>query len=90
MPPEASTYIPTTPGTTGTTVVTTPGIPTPFDCNFEKDLCRWTQDKTDIFDWTRASGPTGTGKTGPTNDHTVQNGKSNIYYYYTCKCLISI
>lgn len=56
--------------------MTTPGIATPYDCNFESGgICRWTQDKTDIFDWTFSSGPTGTGKTGPTNDHTFQNGK---------------
>ena len=48
----------------------------PFDCSFESNTCTWTQDKTDVFDWTRAQGPTGTFTTGPTTDHTLGTGLS--------------
>lgn len=40
-------------------------------CNFEKDLCSWTQDTDDIFDWTRDSGGTSSWLTGPGRDHTT-------------------
>ncbi|XP_019631236.1 PREDICTED: receptor-type tyrosine-protein phosphatase alpha-like [Branchiostoma belcheri] len=40
-------------------------------CDFDSDLCQYTQDTTDDFDWTRDSGGTPTGKTGPTADHTT-------------------
>ena len=40
-------------------------------CDFEtSQICGYTQDKTDVFDWTRGSGLTSSGSTGPTNDHT--------------------
>lgn len=39
-------------------------------CDFELDLCGYTQPKTDVFDWTRSTGVTGTSGTGPLSDHT--------------------
>lgn len=39
-------------------------------CNFEQDLCRWTQDTDDDFEWTRDSGGTASYMTGPGRDHT--------------------
>lgn len=46
-----------------------------FDCDFEKDLCSWTQEKnSDKFDWKRARGPTASSATGPTLDHTSGTG----------------
>lgn len=45
--------------------------PSILDCTFETDLCRWTQARDDVFDWKRASGPTATGQTGPSVDHTL-------------------
>ena len=42
----------------------------PGRCNFEKDLCIWTQDIGDDFDWTRGSGDTWSYQTGPGRDHT--------------------
>ena len=39
-------------------------------CDFEKDLCGYTQDKTDTFDWTRYRRSTSSAGTGPTADHT--------------------
>eukprot|EP00058_Branchiostoma_floridae_P006575 XP_002592063.1 hypothetical protein BRAFLDRAFT_246509 [Branchiostoma floridae] len=55
----------------------TPGV---FDCDFETDLCGWTQDSEDDFDWTRHEGSTDTGNTGPPYDHTM--GDENGHYMY--------
>ena len=41
------------------------------DCDFEDpNLCGYTQDKTDNFDWTRAFNGTRSFGTGPSVDHT--------------------
>lgn len=43
-------------------------------CDFESaDICNYTQDTSDGFDWKWRSGGTGTGSTGPPNDHTQQS-----------------
>ncbi|XP_076116199.1 MAM and LDL-receptor class A domain-containing protein 1-like isoform X1 [Mytilus galloprovincialis] len=43
-----------------------------LSCDFESsNLCGYTEDKTDDFDWTRTSGTTPSPSTGPLNDHTV-------------------
>ncbi|TRY96804.1 hypothetical protein DNTS_005134 [Danionella cerebrum] len=47
-------------------------------CDFEKDICSWTQLPTDVFDWTRHRGSTPTPKTGPSSDHTTGSG----FYMY--------
>ncbi|CAI9726789.1 and LDL-receptor class A domain-containing 1-like isoform X2 [Octopus vulgaris] len=39
-------------------------------CNFDDDLCGWTQEQNDIFDWTHHYGPTTTIGTGPSCDRT--------------------
>ncbi|CAH1243823.1 PTPRA [Branchiostoma lanceolatum] len=49
-------------------------------CDFEAGLCQYTQDTADDFDWTRDSGGTPTGRTGPTVDHTT--GTSSGHYMY--------
>ncbi|XP_069753664.1 IgGFc-binding protein-like isoform X1 [Narcine bancroftii] len=49
-----------------------------LDCNFDSDLCRWTQSKTDTLDWKRISGSTPSFNTGPAFDHTTAGG----YYVY--------
>lgn len=48
-------------------------------CDFEKDFCGFTQDKTDKFDWGRNKGKTATPGTGPLVDHTLGSslGKTN-------------
>ncbi|XP_026170358.1 zonadhesin isoform X2 [Mastacembelus armatus] len=43
-------------------------------CNFEQDLCQWTQLLADVFDWTRHSGSTPTMMTGPSSDHSTGGG----------------
>lgn len=40
-------------------------------CTFEKDKCGWTQDTSDVFDWSSRKGRTPSSSTGPTGDHTV-------------------
>lgn len=48
-----------------------------FDCSFDNGLCSWTQDISDYKDWTIQSGPTTTGGTGPSGDHTSGGKKSD-------------
>ena len=44
-------------------------------CGFEQsDLCGYTQDKTDDFDWTRTQKATQSSGTGPATDHTYKSG----------------
>lgn len=40
-------------------------------CDFETDLCGFTQRRDDTFDWLRKSGATPTQNTGPSTDHTL-------------------
>ena len=40
-------------------------------CTFEQDICQYTQDTTDNFEWTRKRGATATPGTGPLVDHTL-------------------
>ena len=50
-------------------------------CTFEYGMCGWQQDtQRDQFDWTRHNGPTSSGNTGPTQDHTL--GSASGYYLY--------
>ncbi|KAF7667524.1 hypothetical protein LDENG_00058550 [Lucifuga dentata] len=43
-------------------------------CDFEQDLCEWSQLLTDVFDWTWNSGSTPTMMTGPSSDHSTGEG----------------
>ncbi|KAK7098915.1 hypothetical protein V1264_003130 [Littorina saxatilis] len=82
VPPSLTT---TTPSSTTTILTTTPvpatSLPGVFNCNFESNMCGWTQAKDDQFDWTRQSRPTGTTNTGPRSDHT--SGRGNYVYIKT-------
>lgn len=84
---------------------TTPAVTTPFtlpptvppslyNCDFEKGLCNYTQEHiTDVFNWTRHQGSTGSGGTGPTKDHTKQqgvvgpNGPGSLQHKLSTMCL---
>ncbi|CAG5126616.1 unnamed protein product, partial [Candidula unifasciata] len=49
-----------------------------FGCDFEKDLCSWTQNTTDNFDWMLISGPAP--YQGPLLDHTTNNIAGQYIY----------
>ncbi|XP_061190680.1 uncharacterized protein LOC133198658 [Saccostrea echinata] len=51
------------------------------DCDFEKDLCTWTQSKGDNFDLLRHQGSTITAVTGPTSDHTIGGTPGGHYLF---------
>ena len=51
-----------------------------YDCDFEVDMCSWTQSYGDTFDWTRQMGLTASVGTGPDGDHTNPSGKK-------CTCI---
>lgn len=52
-------------------------------CDFESSaFCGWIQDTTDDFDWTRHSGETTTGRTGPNSDHTLGPHDTTGHYIY--------
>lgn len=59
------------PGTAG-------GLKPSLSCDFENDLCGWTQDPSNNFDWTRQNYGTPTGHlgTGPSYDHTLGEGNA--------------
>jgi hypothetical protein len=54
--------------------------PAPGSCDFEKDLCTWTNDNADDFDWSRNSGSTGSQGTGPNGDHTLGTAAGHYVY----------
>ncbi|XP_071422998.1 IgGFc-binding protein-like [Pithys albifrons albifrons] len=49
-----------------------------FSCTFDKDFCGWVQADFSSIDWIRNKGPTPTPNTGPSSDHTTEDG----YYIY--------
>ncbi|XP_067654243.1 MAM and LDL-receptor class A domain-containing protein 1-like [Haliotis asinina] len=62
---------------------TTKACPPPangLDCDFENQLCRWTQGTNDDFDWTIKSGPPTRGYKGPQMDHTLQTDSGHYIY----------
>ncbi|KAK3752705.1 hypothetical protein QZH41_006610 [Actinostola sp. cb2023] len=53
-----------------------------LDCDFDQDMCRWSQGPgTNKYPWTRHSGVTPSGGTGPNEDHTT--GKGSYVYMET-------
>lgn len=49
-----------------------------IQCTFESpNLCGWTQDTTDQFDWTPKAGHTTSSGTGPSADHTSGTATGN-------------
>ncbi|XP_030851585.1 MAM and LDL-receptor class A domain-containing protein 1-like, partial [Strongylocentrotus purpuratus] len=51
------------------------------NCDFDLDLCTFTQATTDDIDWTRRAGNTPSTDTGPENDHTI--GTAAGFYIFT-------
>ncbi|KAH3887720.1 hypothetical protein DPMN_011739 [Dreissena polymorpha] len=55
--------------------------PTAGSCNFEKDLCDWTNANAgDDFDWERIQGATASNNTGPQTDHTLNSAYGTYLY----------
>ena len=55
------------------------------DCNFEqttKPLCKFTQDRSDHFNWTVHQGHTWSTDTGPGIDHTLGTGIAQCTFMY--------
>ena len=52
-----------------------PQPPSKYDCDFEVDQCGWTNDVSDVLDWTYWSGSTPSSNTGPETDHTTLNSQ---------------
>ena len=68
--PTATTHVVTTKFTLPPTIP-----PSLYNCDFGKSFCNYTQEQiTDVFNWTRHQGGTYSGGTGPTIDHTKQQG----------------
>ena len=62
--------------------ITPCAVPTttlPFGCDFEYEWCSLYQGKSDIFEWKRLQGRTGTQGTGPSGDHTTGSGAYITY-----------
>ncbi|XP_041804903.1 zonadhesin [Chelmon rostratus] len=77
QPPVANVTIPSVMEETTNLInednVTKPSV-CQLHCNFEQDLCQWSQLLADVVDWTRHSGSTPTMMTGPSSDHTTGDG----------------
>jgi hypothetical protein len=58
-------------------------------CNFEKNLCGWTQRQDDMFDWLRRRGSTPSAGTGPTSDHTLGTS-TGIFLIFKCIYAFSV
>lgn len=55
--------------------------PLTTNCDFEIGLCKWVQDTTDNFDWSRGKNGNDQNGQGPPIDHTLQSAMG--YYLYT-------
>ncbi|XP_052069290.1 MAM and LDL-receptor class A domain-containing protein 1-like [Mytilus californianus] len=42
-----------------------------IDCNFEADICKWSKNNSNIYEWIVLSGSTPSNDTGPEVDHTL-------------------
>jgi hypothetical protein len=50
-----------------------------FFCSFDDNLCGFTQQTNDKFDWTRHKGRTSSGGTGPSSSHNSAKGRQEKY-----------
>lgn len=63
--------------------------PTVYDCNFERDTCKWQQSVDNIINWTRTQGPYGSQSAGPISDHTLGTGwLQNVQLWTHCEIKI--
>lgn len=62
--------------------ITAGPCPAPASCNFEKDLCGYTNVVGDQFDWTRDNGGTPSSTTGPHNDHTTNSPAGLTFFFF--------
>ncbi|XP_061588203.1 zonadhesin [Cololabis saira] len=73
----------------GRNATVVPGLPLhpvcQVNCDFEQDLCQWSQMLTDVLDWKRHNGSTAT-ITGPASDHTTGGGQY-LYIEFTAVSL---
>ncbi|XP_077868508.1 MAM and LDL-receptor class A domain-containing protein 1-like [Saccoglossus kowalevskii] len=53
----------------------------PGSCDFEHGMCSWQNVYTDDMDWVENKGHTGTGGTGPQNDHTLGTQDGTYLYF---------
>ena len=62
--------------------------PTKYNCDFDQNnICTWTQDQTDSFDWTVHRQSTSSLNTGPSFDHTQQNSNGESCWSWSrSKC----
>ena len=82
-------YLPGTPPPGASTAK--PGTPANLQarkCTFEaSNICRYTQDRTDDFQWSRDTSGTATQNTGPRTDHTygTRQGRPSVTWKGYCK-----
>ena len=62
------------------------------ECDFEVDFCGYTQNTNDQFDWQRHANSTSSVGTGPSHDHTTNNGYGedschdlHVQQHWTCR-----
>ena len=58
------------------------------NCTFNDDLCRWTNDINDEFDWTRGNSCTPSLGTGPCSDHGNHGKIAGLIFvhFFTALC----
>ncbi|XP_078052989.1 anaplastic lymphoma kinase isoform X3 [Augochlora pura] len=62
-------------------------IPKNARCNFEDGWCGWKNVPGKLLNWTLHRGPTPSGKTGPSHDHTFRNQSGTYAYVNVSKAL---
>ncbi|GFN85247.1 MAM and LDL-receptor class a domain-containing protein 1-like [Plakobranchus ocellatus] len=58
-------------------------------CDFQLDLCSWSNSKDADMDWVFGKGKTVSADTGPNNDHTLKNASGQYIYIETSRPSVS-